>query len=133
MPHGPVLSQTLQVANGQIDSIEGGWDSWMREREGRETALQPGRRVTREALYSISDAEFAVLEAVQREFGQRSASALREYTHRHCAEWQDPAESSQPIAYETVLKAVGKSDREAKAIAARIEEDPQVDAIFDVL
>lgn len=133
MPHGPVLSQTLEVANGQADSIEDGWDSWMRDRDRREITLRPEKRVTHEALDRISDAEFAVLEKVQSEFGGRSAIALRDYTHRHCAEWQDPAGSSQPIAYETVLKALGKGDREATAIAAQIEEDREIDAIFAAL
>lgn len=130
MPHGPVLSETLELANGQSDSLEGGWDSWILDRAGREIALRPDRAVTREALDQLSDAEIAVLRKVQDEFGQRSAIALRDYTHRQCAEWQDPKGSSQPIAYETVLKAVGKSPAEAAAIAARLEEDRALDAVF---
>lgn len=133
MPHGPVLSQTLELANGQIDAVEGGWDSWMRDREGREVSLQPGRCVTRDALDRLSDCEFAILEKVQREFGRLSAIALRNYTHEHCAEWQDPDGSSHPIAYETVLRAVGKTEDEAKAIAARLEEDRRLDAVFAAL
>ena len=26
MPHGPVLSQTLELANGEFESIAGGWE-----------------------------------------------------------------------------------------------------------
>lgn len=133
MPHGPVLSQTLELANGQSPSSPGGWDHWMRDRENRTISLREGVNPSREALDCISDAEFAVLAQVQAQFGSWDALRLRDYTHKHCAEWHDPCGSSVGIRYQTALQAVGKSPEQARAIAERIREDREVDAIFAAL
>lgn len=130
MPHGPVLSQTYELANGGSESVAGGWDHWMKDRENHTIALRAGVNPIREALDCISDAEFAVLQKVQAEFGSWSAFKLRDYTHQHCAEWQDPCGSSVRIRPQTVLEAVGKSPEDARAIAERLKIDREIDAIF---
>lgn len=130
MPHGPVLSQTLELANGQSPSCPGGWDDWMRDRADRTISLQEGVTPSRESLNCISDAEFAVLQRVQNDFGNWDAIRLRDYTHKHCPEWQDPNGSSVRIRYTSVLEAVGKAPEQARAIADRIREEREVDAIF---
>lgn len=133
MPHGPVLSQTLEVANGNLESEPEGWDSWLCDRAGREIALRPGRDVSREALDSISDAEFAILNEVQDRFGHMSAIALRDYTHRECPEWRDPNGSSRPIPLQRVLTVTGRSQEETTAIMHQVEEDSRLDRVFAAL
>ena len=130
MPHGPVLSQTYEAANGNADAVPGGWDHWMSDRENHSIALKPGVNPVREALDCISDAEFAVLEKVQREFGGRSAYWLRDYTHQHCPEWKNPLGSSLTIRPLSVLEAVGKTPEQARDIADRLRLDRELDAIF---
>lgn len=130
MPHGPVLSQTLELANGQITSVPGGWDSWIQDRADRNIALRQGVEANRSALNCLSDAEFEMLEKVQQKFGSWSAIQLRDYTHRSCAEWRDPNGSSVSIKSTAVLMAVGKTAEQARAISERIKRDREVSAIF---
>lgn len=133
MPHGPVLSQTLDLMNGAGPVVEGGWDSRVSDRAGRRISLQEGSSVDRESLDEISDAELETLEKVASEFGALSAWELREYTHRHCSEWVDPCGSSVPIAYEDVFRALGRNEDESKALALELRSDDSVDRIFSRL
>jgi hypothetical protein len=50
-----------------------------------------------------------VLETIWDQFGHMSPWQLRNYTHAHCPEWEDPQGSSYPIPYERVLKFLGKT------------------------
>jgi len=133
MPHGPVLSQTLELANGQIQAAAGGWDAWMRDRENRTISLRDDVAPTPEQLDCLSDAELHVLQTVQDQFGQWDAIRLRDYTHQRCAEWQDPNGSSLRITYRTALQAVGKTPEQAQRIEAQIRTDEEVDGFFAAL
>lgn len=132
MPHGPVLSLTLNYINGDLESSEDGWESWISDRENHEVALLQ-RPAGRDELNELSPADFDVLTKVWQRFGGMSKFQIRDYTHDHCPEWDDPQGSSKPISFQRIFEALGRTHEEAAALAARIEEQRNIDRVFAAL
>lgn len=131
MPHGPVLSMTLNLMDGDIESSEGGWDSWISDKENYELSVVGD--TSREALDELSAADLEILEGVWQHFGHMGKYQIRDYTHDHCPEWEDPSGSSFPIPYEKVFEALGRTKDQAAELAARIEAERSVDRLFAAL
>lgn len=131
MPHGPVLSMTLNLMDGDVESSPGGWDSLISDKENYELSLKSS--VTRSDLDELSQADIDVLEAVWAQFGHMGKYEIRDYTHDHCPEWTDPKGSSYPIPYEKVFHALGRSKDVATELSARIEAGRSLDKIFAAL
>ncbi len=112
MPHGSVLSMTLNLVNGDIESGEDGWESWISDRADHEVALRE-RPAGRDALDQISAADEVVLARIWREFGHIGKWHIRDYTHDHCPEWEDPQGSSRPISFERMFTVPGCSAEDA--------------------
>lgn len=132
MPHGPVLTMTLDLVNGDVESCEDGWESWICDREDHEVSLRD-RAGASEVLDQISAAEIDVLEKVWRQFGHMGKWQIRDYTHDHCPEWQDPQGSSIPIPFERIFTALGRSKDEAAQLAERIAEQQRIGKLFSTL
>lgn len=132
MRHGPVLSMTLDLINGDVESRDDGWEAWIGDRAEHEVALRE-RPVERRELDELSAAEIDVLGAVWNKFGQMSKWQLRDYTHDHCSEWHDPEGSAFPITHESIFKALGYSPADAKRLASGIEEEVRVDRLLVAL
>lgn len=127
MPHGPVLSRTLELMNGAAFSQENGWECWIADRAGHMLSLRDCHGASFDRL---SEADIELLEVVQREFGAMDQWALRDFTHDKCAEWTDPEGSSFPIEYKEVLEALGRPSEEARAIQEEIESHHSMDQLF---
>lgn len=121
MPQGPVLSMTLNYANGAIESGEEGWEDWISDRAGHDVALKR-TGFHRDDLMDLSDADLAVIEDTWNRFGHMSKWQLRDYTHNHLGEWRDPHGSSTPIAFEDVFLALGRTPDEASLSATHLRE-----------
>lgn len=106
MPHGPATSTTLNYINGLVEDRDD-WDSYVVAREGNNVGVVDAE-LNLDLLDELSDAEAEVLESVWVQFGHMTSWQLRNYTHEHCHEWEDPHGSSNPIPYERVLKFLGK-------------------------
>ncbi|MEL5876055.1 Panacea domain-containing protein [Cereibacter sphaeroides] len=117
MDHGPVTSTTLDYVNGYQED-RANWDTFITDRSGYSVGVATGTMST-EDLDELSDAELDTLEAVWGQFGHMSRYTVRDWTHDHCGEWEDPHGSSTPIPYERVLKFLGKEHH--AAIAQEIE------------
>ena len=133
MPHGPVLSLTLNLMNGDWESdTTDGWASWISGKENYEVGLV--RSVSRKALDKLSDFDLDVLESVWARFGEMDQWRIRDWTHDHCAEWQDPDGSSRPISPGEILRAVGYNDEsEIRNIIRIIEEQRSLSATLSKL
>ena len=55
MPHGPVLTLTLNHIDDEASSSPGGWDSWISDKEDHVVALK--QEADRDSLDEVSDAE----------------------------------------------------------------------------
>lgn len=128
MPHGPVLSMTLNFMDGDEKSSPDGWDTLISAKENNELSLK--HPVTRDELDELSQADIDVLAAVWKQFGHMDKWAIRDYTHDHCPEWTDPNGSSNPIPYANVFRALGRSENVAMELGARIEAERSLDKIF---
>jgi uncharacterized phage-associated protein len=131
MPHGPVLSMTLNLMDGDIESQAGGWDSLISAKENHELSLQTQLQL--EDLDELSKADVKILESTWNQFGQLSRWEIRDYTHHHCKEWEDPHGSSRPISFEKLFQSLGRPADEAKRMADHIEEQRHIDEIFSAL
>jgi uncharacterized phage-associated protein len=106
MPHGPVNSVTLNFVNGLLgDNAD--WDAFIADRENHLVGLA-NPDISLDELDELSRAESNVLAATWDKFGAMAPWQLRNYTHEHCPEWEDPDGSSAPIPYDRVLKYLGK-------------------------
>lgn len=131
MPHGPVLSKTLDLINGYEQRVEDGWEAWISDRENHTVALRE-RGALGTNLDELSAAEMDVLNRVWQQFGHMDQWALRDYTHdpKNCPEWQDPQGSAMPITFQRLFEALGRSTHDAKLLAERIEEQDRIDKLF---
>lgn len=129
MPHGPVLSMTLDLMDGNVSSLRDGWDAWISTKENHEVSLaQPLE--SRAALDELSDNDLSVLETVWDRFGHMDRWAIRDYTHDHCPEWRDPQGSSFPIGYDEIFRALGRSAEQSAELKGLIETQKALDRVF---
>ncbi|WP_454845305.1 Panacea domain-containing protein [Ralstonia thomasii] len=129
MPHGPVLSRTYDYINGALLSQDGGWESWVADREGHMVALRDPSmiRTPEQDLLRLSDSDLEVLSETWNQFGHWDRWKLVDYTHSAaCPEWEDPDGSSKPIAYETLFEKTGYSKEQASELASRLAEQRQL-------
>jgi uncharacterized phage-associated protein len=116
MDHGPVNSMTYDCINGnQADRND--WNEFVADRERYSIGAAPG--ITVERLDELSRADRQVLDETWRRFGHMTQWEIRDYTHQHCLEWEDPKGSARPIPYERVFKYLQKPDAAELAEAIR--------------
>lgn len=133
MPHGPVLSMTYDHMNGALDSVEGGWATWVDDRAGHDLALRdPSMIRTPEAdLLELSDGDLDVLDVVWAKFGHMSKFDLVKYTHGDdCPEWVDPHGSSAPIPLDRLFSALGFSKDGIDSAVRHLTEQAQLNVAF---
>ena len=119
MPHGPVNSMTYNYMGGAFD--DAGWNAFIADREGHDVALA-SINITPADFDQLSEAEVEVMGIVWGKFGHMTQWEIRDYTHTHCPEWEDPQGSSLDIPYERVFKFLGKAAN-ASELAGRVEAE----------
>ena len=127
MPKGPVLSNTLDLTNGNVRSAQ--WESWIEDREHHNVKLK--KNFAREDLSSLSQNAISALEAVWDKFGKMDQWALVDYTHDKCDEWENPGRSSLPIPSKRVFKALGKTHDEIEVLSRELAAQKSFDCLFD--
>ena len=129
LPNGPVLSRTLELMAGVIESEAQGWETWISDRAEHQVSLRQDFDL-RELDY-LSPADIEILENVWQEFGAMSRWQLVDYTHGgNCPEWENPNGSSAPITPHEIFSALGKSPEDAAALASNIEAEKSIDRLF---
>ncbi len=129
MPHGPVLSRTLDLIDGFVSGAPAAqWDEWISTRSNHDVAVK--REISRPDLDELSGADLDVLENVWRQFGGMDLWTLRDWTHSNCPEWTDPHGSSTPIEDESWLRSVGTPDEQVRVLADEIRAERELDTLF---
>lgn len=125
MPHGPVLSLTLDRINAEPNSVNGFyWHRYISERQGYDVQLAA------EAPYDqLSQAEEEVIDEVFARFGHMTQFQLRDWCHEHLPEWKDPQGSSTPIEIADVLRAEGFNEDEARSIEDALAAEALIEQI----
>ena len=117
LPHGPVLSFTLDKINSDADE-NSYWHRYISERQGHEVKLN--QKAPNDQL---SPAEEKLLDAVYQEFGSLDQYGLRDYMHKHLPEWRDPHGSRLPIEIRDILLAEGLSDEDVREVEDSLEAE----------
>lgn len=125
MPHGPVLSFTLDRINEPEYSEGAYWHEHIAPKANHEVRLT-GRAIPNEHL---SPAEEALIDEVFAKYGRMNRWELRDFTHT-LPEWEDPKGSSRLIDPADILRNSGYSDEQIRDIENDLEETRLADAIF---
>jgi uncharacterized phage-associated protein len=127
MPHGPVLSYTLDLINGERAPGEPSyWGEYIAEKSHHEVGLRPGRECP---VDQLSPAEEQLIEEVFARYGRMSRWELRDFSHT-LPEWTDPRGSSVRIEHRDILRAGGTSEEDIAHIEAELEESALADSVF---
>lgn len=124
MPHGPVNSLTYNYIGGNLRSAA--WADYIADKADHKVARTAKR--SEEELDALSAAELKSLKSIWKKFGQMDPWELRDWTHDHCPEWEDPQGSSSGIPHARVLKFLKVDD--ATHFADEIENERTVDELF---
>ncbi|QYN43732.1 MULTISPECIES: Panacea domain-containing protein [unclassified Gilliamella] len=130
MPHGPVLSQTLDLINGKIDDST--WQKSISDKKDNEISLIP-QKIDRETFDELSDADLEILESTYKRFGNMSGFELRDFTHEFCKEWKDPQGGAIKISYKDVFLALGKTEEQATSLSNSLLEINELDGVMAAL
>jgi uncharacterized phage-associated protein len=125
MPHGPVLSFTLDRINEPEENEGSYWSRVIDRKHDHEVSLR-SMEIPRD---SLSPAEEALIDDVYSRFGRMNRWELRDFTHT-LPEWEDPRGSSAPIDPASILRSEGFSEEEIQEIASGLEESALADTIF---
>jgi len=134
MPHGPVLSNTLNLINfGAKKKVKGGWDELIADKQDRYIDLNPQTLIkSADDLRELSESDLEILESIWASYGKESAQTLRNLTHTKevCPEWEDPDGSSIPISFDKLFDALGFSKEESEFHIAQIHQRAFVASAF---
>jgi uncharacterized phage-associated protein len=125
MPHGPVLSFTLDRINEPEESAGSYWDGVIAPKVGHEVPLRSAE-VPNDRL---SPAEEALIDEVFATYGRMSRWQLRDFTHT-LPEWEDPHGSSCRIDPAAILRSEGFSEQDIEAVARELEQSDLADTVF---
>jgi uncharacterized phage-associated protein len=127
MPHGPVLSQVLDLINEQPDpaAAESTWAHYISEPDHYEVSLKQSE-VPGDLL---SEAEDQLLDEIFAKFGHLTRWQIRDLAHT-LPELRDPEGGVIPITVADILKAQHKTPEEISAVEDDLLELAQIDALF---
>jgi len=131
LPHGPINSETMDRMNGAFsdDAEAQEWLALLSDKADNKIGLTV-EKISRDDLDELSDADIECANAVWEKFGHMSPWALREWTHDHLPEWQDPGRGRRPITVLSLMRSVGVENAEE---AARVSEGlKRIDAAFEM-
>ncbi len=125
MPHGPVLSFTLDRINERESSEGAYWHTLIGPKQNYEVRL-----IAEDCPNGqLSRAEEELIDEVFAKYGHMNRWQLRDFSHT-LPEWEDPNGSSHPIDAADILRDAGYSEDDIQEIAGELEESALADAIF---
>ena len=124
MPHGPVLSATLDLINEGPDDNS----PWGRLIERARDPYCVTLKVD-EPSDELSEKEEEIVNKVYERFGYMNRYKLRDMLHDVLPEWHDPQGSSRAIEYRDILAAGKKTSKEIAQIESEIEGVALMDAL----
>ena len=116
MPHGPVLSEILDLINMGNPDSDSEWFALISEPSDYSVCLKE-----EPDFEELSDFEIEILEGVYQRFGNMDRWRLRDMTHT-LPEWVDPEGGSLPINTDVILEDAGKSPEDIARIKAEARE-----------
>lgn len=125
MPHGPVLSRTLDLINAQVDPDEPSyWHRFISEREQHEVSLRGSAPHDQ-----LAPAEEIILREIFKQYGHLNQWQLEDVSHK-LPEWQDPEGSSVPIDLRDILRAEGMTEEDITAIEDTLKAEAEASRLL---
>jgi uncharacterized phage-associated protein len=126
MPHGPVVSATLDRIN-EHEIYQGGyWDTHITPKHNYEVSLREMEAVPNGAL---SPAEEALIDEIFARYGHLGRWELVKLTH-DLPEWTDPQGTSLPINPADILLAEGYSEEDVAEMRGNWDEAGYAASLF---
>lgn len=129
MPHGPVMSTTLDLIRGRAD-IDG--DYWYRliKTDHHDVCLRtdPREMDADEVFDELSRADIRILDEIYAQYGHMNRYELRDMTHLRnvCPEWHDPHGSRTLIDVREIFIDAGKTPEEVENILRSMRESQEL-------
>ena len=123
MRHGPVLSELYDCIKGTACHLTT-WERFFRS-EGHDVVMQQVPSTDDLCRYEIE-----TLQKIFAEWRDKDEWEIVEATHAF-PEWSDPGQTSKPIAFEDILRAVGWGEEEAKKILQEAASQAGTDRFFE--
>jgi uncharacterized phage-associated protein len=121
LPHGPVLSSTLNLINDEPNPAQPRyWHRLISERRGYDVDL-----IGDAPTDQLSPAEIILLDEIDDLYGSMDQWELRRVSH-DLPEWRDPGTSAIPIQIADILIAEGYSPEEAAQVEIELEHGARV-------
>jgi uncharacterized phage-associated protein len=123
MKNGPVTSEVLDLINAdRIAGTESVWPNYISSRRNHEV------EINEIPTGFLSESEVDLLEEIYREHGTKDQWQLRDWCHRHCAEWTPLIAGHCSITPFVIAKALGKSEEQVREVVADADESAFVEA-----
>ena len=123
LEHGPICSNALNGINGRADS--GIWRRYISLDANKRTV----RARARNEFPRLSASDLEVINSVWKEFGHKSTTAIRKWTHDHCPEYTPVETGRVPINYKDMFEAVGYAN--ASDLEDSISQYRRSEALLD--
>lgn len=125
LPHGPILSFTLNKINDDPDPVDPSyWHRFISAREGHEVSL-----ISASPTDQLSPAEESLLGDIFGTFGKKDQWDLARYSHT-LPEWRDPEGSALPITIRNILVAEGISEEDICEIEESLKAEASIRQAF---
>ena len=126
LPHGPVVSATMDLARGVSTRDEGVWSQHIAPSDQYHIKL-----IKPAAVDELSEFEIALADEIFAEHGGKSWQQLRDESH-DLPEYQDPDEDRYgdrriPLSARDILSALGKSQEEINFTLRRLKGQALLD------
>lgn len=123
MPHGPILSQTLNML---YDLVNNKWGDYL---DTISAKFYPDIQIKQEVDFDrLSPKDKSYIKAVSEKFKNFTPKELENFTHT-LPEWVDPKGSSKKIRYRDVMLALGKSEEEISAAKEEYEKISELSSL----
>jgi uncharacterized phage-associated protein len=127
MEHGPALSNIYDLTKGAAPYYRDYWSKYVSD------ANDENHQVTKVATPQydlLSKNEIRLIEGIYNEFKRFTWKQLKDHTHGF-EEYEDVGKGSKSIKFQTILKAVGKTDTEIQELICRLGESRTADFLLD--
>ena len=107
LPHGPILSETLDLINHPGNSF---WHKHISKKDYDVAVLKDPK------TNLLTKNEIDALNSIFELYKDKTWQQMINICHTRCSEWEHPGNTSIPIYIEDILKALNKTDREIEII-----------------
>lgn len=123
LPHGPILSETLDLISHPGDTF---WHKHISKKD-YDVAISKDPKTN-----SLTKNEIQVLTSIFELYKDKTWKQMVDICHTRCSEWEHPGTSSIPIQIEDILKALHKTEREIEIIDDEISSLNHAKQLFQV-